>query len=328
MKDRRVAAVVVSAVGDALGAGYEFGLALPPDTPVLMAGGGPFRWTPGEWTDDTQLAAGVLAGVRPGAIDLSAIGEAFLRLYESDPPDLGNQTRAVFSTAEGGGDLARAAVEYRHHRPDAAGNGSLMRTAPIPLAFPGQAEEIAAAAAEVSALTHAHLDCQAACMLWSVAIDRLASATQPGPPDGGWVELVCAGIDHLPVVERTGWRNRLDEVDGAPASAFAAKNGWVVDALRCALAAIVETPVTGDGSTHVADALRHAVRQGNDTDTVAAIAGALLGAAWGVETVPAEWLDPLHGLAPTPTAVERIDGGELAARATAAGGGAATSGRE
>lgn len=72
LADRAAGALLGMASGDALGAGYEFGPALPASTDVWMKGGGGFGWAPGEWTDDTQMAIPLLEAaervlVRDGA---------------------------------------------------------------------------------------------------------------------------------------------------------------------------------------------------------------------------------------------------------------------
>ena len=79
-------------------------------------------------------------------------------------------------------------------------------------------------------------------------------------------------------------------------------NGWVVQALQGAWSAITTTPIPQDDPAmgvfrwdHLRLALDAAVHGGNDTDTVAAIAGGLLGAAYGASAVPAEWRRVLHG---------------------------------
>jgi ADP-ribosylglycohydrolase len=73
-------------------------------------------------------------------------------------------------------------------------------------------------------------------------------------------------------------------------------NGWVVTAFQAALSAIVNTPEPAEQpSNHFRDTLVAAVRIGDDTDTVAAIAGALLGARWGTGAIPGEWIKLVHG---------------------------------
>ena len=93
------------------------------------------------------------------------------------------------------------------------------------------------------------------------------------------------------------WRERIDEAVGRDPAELHMNNGWVVRALQAALAAITSTadpsrPVPCD---HLADALRAAARSGGDTDTVAAIAGSLLGARWGATAIPLAWRRRLHG---------------------------------
>jgi len=73
-------------------------------------------------------------------------------------------------------------------------------------------------------------------------------------------------------------------------------NGYVVTALQAAYSSIVHTPIPTDmPCRHLQDALKTAIRVGNDTDTVAAIAGSLLGAGWGASAIPAAWRSLLHG---------------------------------
>lgn len=90
------------------------------------------------------------------------------------------------------------------------------------------------------------------------------------------------------------WRDRLREAEDQAPSVFT-ENAWAVGALQAAWSAITHTPVPAvDPQRHLPDALTTAIRIGHDTDTVAAIAGALLGARWGMSAVPEEWLKILH----------------------------------
>lgn len=92
------------------------------------------------------------------------------------------------------------------------------------------------------------------------------------------------------------WRDILTDAERNAPSAFV-QNSWSVGALQAAWSAITHTPVR-DGAfacRHLADSLTTAIRIGHDTDTVAAIAGALLGGRWGMSAIPAEWRRLLHG---------------------------------
>lgn len=295
--DRAAGVVLASAAGDALGAGYEFGPPLTDDTPVDMIGGGAFAWAAGEWTDDTQMASAILLPVAAGDGDpLAAIESGFRTWFASEPADVGNQTRRVLSTP---GPLTAAAAAFTESNPDAAGNGSLMRTGPVALAHPGDPAAIAALARDVSALTHANPDCLDACAVWSVAIDHAIHHAPPSDRAYDWLAGLRIGIDNLPVERRERWTTLVDEAFSSSPRAFE-KNGWVVHAFQAALASIASTrpELGGDPATHLERALEAAVRCGGDTDTVAAIAGSLIGARWGAQAVPSRWLGLIHGRAP------------------------------
>src|SRR6478609_2071827 len=103
--DRAAGVLLGTAAGDALGAGYEFTYPKAEVT-IDMIGGGMFDWAPGEWTDDTSMAVAVAevaaSGVDIGRDDgLDAVAAQFVRWIDSNPPDVGNQTRAVLSARDG-----------------------------------------------------------------------------------------------------------------------------------------------------------------------------------------------------------------------------------
>ena len=290
--DRAVGAVVASATGDALGAGYEFTNPAQ-DAEIAMIGGGPFGWAPGEWTDDTQMAVAILDVVAAGHNDVSAVAASFLAWYKSDPPDIGNQTRAVLGGVDDPDDLPAAAAAYLDWKPNNAGNGGLMRTAPVALAALDDRHEVARLAAGIASLSHAHPDSVNACVLWSLATQEAITTAQPDIPFD-FEAAVRNGLDHVAADHRGRWEELIAEAVVGPPGKFN-PNGWVVTAFQAALSAIVNTPVPERSSDHLADALVAAVRIGNDTDTVAAIAGGLLGGRWGSRAVPAEWKALLHG---------------------------------
>lgn len=284
--DRAAGALLGLACGDALGAGYEF--AEPPQGEAEMIGGGLGDWDPGEWTDDTEMALCIAEVAATGTLDVMAVAERFLDWYRGGPADVGVQTSAVLAAAEQPQDLPRVAATYYHENPQgAAGNGSLTRTAPVALVHLGDDDALAASAMEVSALTHGDTLAGEACVLWCVAIDR---ALREGRLHGVW-----EGLDLLAAERRDDWAARLDEARCEPPATFR-PNGFVVTALQAAYSAIARTPVPAEvPCLHFQHALHAAVRVGDDTDTVAAIAGALLGARWGASAVPFRWRRQLHG---------------------------------
>jgi ADP-ribosyl-[dinitrogen reductase] hydrolase len=292
-RDRALGVLLGLAAGDALGAPYEFGPARGPELPIEMAGGGGLGWAPGEWTDDTSMAI-VIARVAADGLDLRTAAAqdrivADWTDWAVSAPDVGIQTREVLGVVRAGGRLTAAAAllaaEDQHRRTGrTAGNGSLMRTSPVALAYLHDADALVDAARAVSALTHADRSAAEACVLWCLAIRH---AVHTGELEPG------VGLDRLPAKRRDVWAARIAEAAGKRPTDFP-QNGWVVHAFQAAWSAIATTSAAGpDG--HVARALEAAARCGGDTDTVAAIAGSSVHAAGGAAQVPAAWTELLHG---------------------------------
>jgi ADP-ribosyl-[dinitrogen reductase] hydrolase len=210
--------------------------------------------------------------------------------------DVGVQTRSVLSRAGRRGISAQTArtesAELHRVTGRTAGNGSLMRTAPLALAYLDDEAALVEAARAVSELTHWDPEAGDACVLWCLAIRH---AVLTGLLD------VRIGLQHIDPDRRDLWASRLELAEKSQPSDFT-NNGWVIEALQGAWSAITTTPIPQDDpatgvfrADHLRLALDAAVRGGGDTDTVAAIAGGLLGAVYGASAVPAEWRRALHG---------------------------------
>lgn len=294
VRDRIEGVLLGAACGDALGVPYEFGSApLALSEQPRMIGGGLGPYAPGEWSDDTQMAV-VIARVaadqglrRAAALDAVVCG--WIEWLDDGASDVGTQTRQVLGAvaADRGTRLwstSSAAAAALHRRTGrTAGNGSLMRTAPVALAFLDDPATLTLAARRVSEATHADDLAGDACVLWCHAIRRAVL-------DGSMPDL-SGLVAELPNARREQWAGWIADAERRPPFAFA-PNGFVVPALQAAWSAIRHPAV--DGSPVVAS-LTAAVHAGDDTDTVAAIAGALLGAAHGAASLPEEWLAAVHG---------------------------------
>jgi ADP-ribosyl-[dinitrogen reductase] hydrolase len=280
--DRAVGVLLASAAGDALGVPYEFGMRALVGEPEQL-GGGLGGIAPAQWSDDTEMACAI-AQVAATGVDLrtpeslDAIAEAFLRWFDDEPPDVGNQTRQVLGSTHHGPGSARRMTAVAQQLHDltghTAGNGSLMRTGPVALAHLGDTPAIVDAARAISNLTHADPMAGDACVLWSLAIDH---TVRTGELD------IRIGLPHV----HARWVGLLDDAKSGDPSSFA-NNGWVVSALQAAWSALTHTST-------LRDALIAAVRAGHDTDTVAAVTGALAGARYGGSAVPFAWRRRLHG---------------------------------
>ena len=285
--------ILGAAVGDALGAGYEF--TKPDDSQIIeMIGGGVFDWKPGEWTDDTQMSLAILFSLAKRDSSIGSIAQCFLDWYNSKPEDIGTQTRSVLSSTEKADEMLTVSTAFMDANPKAAGNGALMRTSPIVLMALNNKEKLKNHAAEIAALTHAHVDSVNACVLWTLAIND-AIFSQNDAQSFDWVKNVRDGIDYIESDQRDRWSRLIDEAQSKDPNTFT-PNGWVVSAFQAALSVILHTEIPKkDPSSHFQKTLVNAVKIGDDTDTVASIAGAYLGAKWGKAAIPNEWLQKING---------------------------------
>ncbi|MFE0516399.1 ADP-ribosylglycohydrolase family protein [Streptomyces sp. NPDC058964] len=290
--ERAIGCVVGSAVGDALGAPFEFGPAgafsarFPgPGHGGEMCGGG--GWDPGEATDDTQMAVLVAQSLlEHDGLDLPDVFRRFQRWAAAGPKDIGLQTEAVLGSGAPW-DLA-AALHFRANQ-RAAGNGALMRAAPSAVRFAALGRDATMdAARRIAALTHGD---RAAWEGAAVFHELVRVALDGGDPlDAVPDALRAVHPDHrdrYALVLAADWHPDL-------ATEF---NGAVWPCLGSAVWALRAT------STYE-EAVRAAVDLGGDTDTVAAVTGGLAGAVYGVGAVPGRWPAALH--VPLPGSGDRV----------------------
>ncbi|WP_183318906.1 ADP-ribosylglycohydrolase family protein [Flexivirga oryzae] len=308
-KDRSAGVLLGQAIGDALGVPYEFKEPITAGD-AFMAGGGLGPYSPGEWSDDTQMAV-CIAQVSASGADLTNgdaladIAKAFDKWRYNGASDIGNQTSAVIARAdsyvmgaamrasmskreldtEWFSAFQAAAAEYAADHPQSAGNGALMRNGVVGLTRLTDRDATAAAARAVAALTHADPLVAASCVLHGEAV---RVAVTEGRLD------IRAGLDLLSDDERAQWSAWIDEAEAEDPKSFSS-NGFTVTALQAAWSAIHHTMPVRPTPDHVNDALQLAISIGHDTDTVAAIAGALLGARYGVSGLRHDLRQRVHG---------------------------------
>ncbi len=286
-RDRFRGCLLGLAAGDALGTTLEFrspGTFEPIDD---MVGGGPFDLQPGQWTDDTSMAL--------------CLATSLLECNGFDPMD--QMQRYVRWVGEGylsstgtcfdaGTTTLNALAKFIRYKnpyagstdPHTAGNGSLMRLAPVPMFFAGDAADAIARAADSSRTTHAAHEAVDACRYYTGLLvgalrgedkDTLLSPHYC-PVDGLWErDPLVQGIARV----ADGSFKRLDPPD-------IKGTGYVVDALEAALWAFGRSGNFRDGALL-------AVNLGDDADTTGAIYGQIAGAHYGAEAIPATWRSKL-----------------------------------
>jgi ADP-ribosyl-[dinitrogen reductase] hydrolase len=265
-RDRFRGCLLGLAVGDALGTTVEF---KSPGTfaPVTdMVGGGPFDLPAGAWTDDTSMAMCLAESlVEVGDFDpvdqLSRYRDWYRDGYWSSTGvcfDIGNATRAAIERFERTGEPFPGDAA-----PEAAGNGPLMKLAPVPMALAGDVEAAIRHAGESARTTHGAPEAIDAARLFAARL---------------LVELRGAPVPYAPQEPALQLLGERREVRGG---------GYVVESLHAALWAF-ETTRTFE------EAVLAAVNLGDDADTTAAICGQLAGAHYGIGAIPARWRERVH----------------------------------
>ncbi|MDZ7703262.1 MAG: ADP-ribosylglycohydrolase family protein [Trueperaceae bacterium] len=271
------------AVGDALGTTLEF---MPPGSfePITdMVGGGPFGLEPGQWTDDTSMALCLADSlIRRESFDAHDQMLRYVRWYREGYLsstghcfDIGNTTRTALERFEKTGDAYAGSRD-----PNRAGNGSLMRLAPVPLAYANQPALALLRAAESSETTHGARTCVDAC--------RYAAGIMVGLVNGEGKEGVLEPL-YSPVAGAWERLPLTPEVEAVAAGSFRRKEppkirgtGYVVACLEAALWAFASSDSFEEGALK-------AVNLGDDADTTGAVYGQIAGAYYGVTAIPQPW---------------------------------------
>ncbi|MDA1087641.1 MAG: ADP-ribosylglycohydrolase family protein [Verrucomicrobia bacterium] len=270
------------AVGDAVGTTVEFKPrgSFPPVTD--MTGGGPFSLDPGQWTDDTSLALCLAESlIAKGGFDAQDQMERYVRWYKDGHLsstgtcfDIGNTTSSSLHRFQSTGDPYAGSADAR-----SAGNGSIMRLAPVPMFFYPDTEKAIHYAGESSRTTHGTRECIDACRLFALLQVKALS--------GDVKESILFDYDAIMSLDLTENIHSVacgeytekteDEVRGS---------GYVVESLEAALWCFHTTST-------FRDAILKAVNLGDDADTTAAVCGQIAGAHYEESGIPGEWLGRL-----------------------------------
>jgi len=280
VEDRFAGTLLGLAAGDAVGTAVEFRPRRSFEPVTDMVGGGPFRLQAGQWTDDTSMALCLAESLRERAgfdpVDqmdryvswfrngyLSSTGVCF---------DIGNTTRRALQRYERTGEPLSGPTA-----PRSAGNGSIMRLAPVVLCYYPDRNRALHFAAESSRTTHGAPEAVNACHLLAGILHSLLAGSSRDEAirsvePGDWLG------SRLSEVARAGYASKDEsEIRGS---------GYVVESLEAALWCFLNA---GDFE----EAILSAANLGDDADTTAAVCGQLAGAYWGEPGIPRRWLEQL-----------------------------------
>ena len=279
IKSRFLACLLGLACGDAVGTTVEFMArgSFPPVTD--MVGGGPFGLPPGAWTDDTSIALCLAESlVETGGFEPRDQAERYLRWYKEGHFsstghcfDIGSTTRAALQRFGNSGEPFSGS-----DHPRSAGNGSIMRLAPVPMRYAGDMDAVIRYSGDSSRTTHAAAESVDACKLYGVMI-AMALAGEAKEAilfeTERYLDLDTLSST-IAEIARGGYREKsIDQIEGS---------GYVVKSLEAALWCFWQT-------NSYKQAVLEAVNLGQDTDTTAAVVGQVAGAFYGLESIPEDW---------------------------------------
>lgn len=279
-EERYTGSIVGLAVGDALGTTIEF---QPPGSFMTIkeiVGGGPFRLPKGYWTDDTTMALCTLLSLleyrRCNVVDqarrywrwveegyMSSTGVLF---------DIGETTSEALCRFKKTGDPYSGLSDEKR-----AGNGSIMRIAPVALAYSDSLEDAVRLCAANSAITHRMPTAIVACKYMASFIYRCIQGDSKNEVLTPLIDISNPLISEI-VVNRSYAKKNPPQIKGT---------GYVVDSLEAALWAFYTTDTFEDG-------MIKAVNLGDDADTTGAVYGQLAGAYYGHSAIPKRWTRDLH----------------------------------
>ena len=283
LEDRVLGAMLGLAAGDALGTTLEFTRSGQFEPITDMIGGGPFRLKPGEWTDDTSMALCLAESlVECKRFDPVDQMQRYVRWYRNGYHssngtcfDIGNTVRAALHEFEQTGEPFCGSID-----PAAAGNGSLMRLAPVALTYADELPQAIAWAAQSSRTTHGATEAVDACRYFAGLLIGALQGRQKeellsplfSPVGNLWNEDPLAPRI-ADIAMGSFQRKDADEI---------AASGYVVHTLEAALWAFARCSSFEEGALL-------AVNLGQDADTTGAVYGQLAGTYYGASAIPEGW---------------------------------------
>ena len=278
-KSRFIGCLLGLAIGDALGAPVEFMRRGSFEKVTGMRDGGPFNLKAGQWTDDTSMALCLADSLIEKGFDPADQMHRYTRWFRNGYNsvngrcfDIGMGTRAALIQWEKTGDPFAGNVS-----PNAAGNGTLMRLAPVPMLYASDPHQAMRQSVIVTRTTHGApetIDCSQimAAHLCAEFNANDDAEDQPVLGPAGYTNQKTTNIALGTYRDKTE-----DQIRGS---------GYCVESLEASLWCL-------ETSSSFSEAVLKAVNLGDDSDTTGAICGQLAGARYGVEGIPDAWIKQL-----------------------------------
>ncbi len=283
LRDRYRGAMLGLAAGDALGTTVEFSMrgTFEPMTDII--GGGPFELKAGEWTDDTSMALCLAESlIAKNGMDLADQLERYLSWWRSGHNsvtgkcfDIGNTVRSALERYWFNHEPYSGSVD-----PNTAGNGSIMRLAPVPMFYATDINEAIHQSAESSKTTHAALECIDTCKaMTSIIVTLLNGATKEASLRHPQItENIKPKSPKISEILEGSYKNKTtDDISGS---------GYVIESFEAALWAFWNSKTFQEGALL-------AVNLGDDADTTGAIYGQIAGSYYGKKGIPKHWLNKI-----------------------------------
>ena len=288
----KIATLVGCAIGDALGNPFEM---KPAASPVLQgwdglfkAGGTFWKGEAGQYTDDTLMSIALsLSLIEKGGFDTEHVAQEYLAWYNSgNTRGIGNTTASAIMRLKLGADWQESGLTHSVDGLPAGGNGTAMRASPIGLYFRNEPQALLEAAIADAGITHNSHEPKMGSVAVALATSFLANGTHS---QYGVLEEVRDIIANSVVKDKITLAIDLLEQQATHSEALAliGVSGYVAETVGAAFYCLGATD-------NFKNAVVMAVRAGGDTDTTAAIVGALAGSYYGLEGIPSEYKDQVE----------------------------------
>jgi ADP-ribosyl-[dinitrogen reductase] hydrolase len=289
-RDRILGGLWGSLVGDALGVPVEFKdrATVQADPVNDMRGFGTHHQPKGTWSDDGSLILCTVDSLVHHEYDLADMGGRFVEWMNDglwtawgESFDCGFTTSTALLQISNGTPADQAGGLHE----ESNGNGSLMRILPVVQRFAAESIELFTDRVEkASAITHGHARSRMSCVFYGLVVRKLLMGWETAVALDSAREEFTAQYEYCPAFSR--FRNILEDDLGVLPEGQIVSTGYVLHTLHASLWCLLTTQ-------NFQDCVLKAVNLGGDTDTTGCVAGGLAGVAYGIKSIPANWIDQL-----------------------------------